>query len=536
VRPTAGDSGTLLELRLADLTRHSLRALGSETVPADLEHDALEAPRAWGVVAKSGAIEELRFPVLAPKPFREVMTKLVEQMQVTPADGVEAEWTAVEPGPNGRAVATYHADGLSLTRVRERYDSLSVLADGACSTCGQQLADHAEITLDPRGVVASIEDHESIRLPQRGAPDALYAVNAFSLRLIGLAPAQGDLQLASGETDSRTPGDRAPMTSRDEQQILESEARGFAPAQLDYAIDLFAKKGEHPPDKTWLVHARAYLRLHPEALDALGRKLQGTTERGRSMIFQLLAVTGSPRAQEIMRASLDAAKRAEPPETYGHLVQKLAIVDRPTAETTAYVQDAYRTARLHGDQGSALSEAATLGGIASKLAKAGDGAGARNIVAGLDADLRAARDPEEKRGLVLALRNAGAADQDAVRSLAYDESAEVRAEVARSLTDAATPTARATLDALVTDDQLSVSSTALLSLGHDQPTQGDVHAIASAVLGSQTPATLDGYVMDFFSGNLDSPDALPVLSFLLERTKNPVLARRLRLLIEQIAT
>jgi hypothetical protein len=536
---------TVLELRLDALTHHSLKALGAETIPTDaLAHTALEQPRAFALVGPNGAVDQLRFPTDAPKPFREVLTKLVEQMQVTLADDAPTprDWTATEPGPNGRAASSYHlehegpAGGLALTRVRVEYESLSALSSGACEGCAQHLNDHADITLDPRGVVGAIQDDESLRLSDHGA-DAFASTNHFSLTLTRVEAAEGALSSIADAVDARTPGERAPLTTSDRDAILAQEAEGFAPSTLDYAIDLFAKKGERPPDKTWLVHARAYLLLHPEALDALGARLADpkTDSRGRNMMLQVLAVVGSPRAQEIMRGAIDAAQPGETPRDFGHLVQKLGVVEHPTAETAAYVEDGYRRDGARGNRAMALSDAATLGGVASHLAKSGDASASRHIVARLEADLGQAKDPEDKRGLILALRNAGAVADADVRAYAVDESASVRGEVARSLADDTSPDARATLLSLTTDGEITVAGTALQSLDRDSPTPDDIHAIATSVLTGKTAPVLDGDVMDFFAGHMSPPDdARTVLGFLLARTQNPALARRLRALLAQL--
>ncbi len=530
---------TALELRLDALTRHTLKALGSDTIPTDaLARTELEEPRAFAFVGASGAVEQLRFPADAPKAFRETITKVVEQMQVTLADDARADWTATEAGPNGRAASTYHADGLALTRARMEYESLSALSRGACAGCVQHLADHAEITLDPRGVVGRLEDSESLRLSDRGS-DPFTSTNHFTLSLARVAPADGAIASLDDAVDARTPGEPAPLTTSDKDAILAQEAAGFTPASLDYAIDLFATKGEHTPDKTWLVHARAYLLLHPEALEALGARLAdaGTGSRGRNMMLQVLAVVGSPRAQEIMRSALDSAQPSEAPRELGHLVQKLGIVEHPTAETAAYVEDGYASARAHADQRMALSDAAALGGVAGNLRKSGDTSGARRIVARLEADLRQATTPEDKRGLILALRNAGAIADASVRAYATDVNASVRGEVARSLADAPSPDARSTLRSLTSDAEITVAAAALQSLDRDSPTADDIHAVATSVVAGKTAPVLDGDVMDFFAGHMDSPDdARPVLNLILERTQNPALARRVRALLARLAS
>jgi hypothetical protein len=535
-RASAVGPQVVVELRIASLSRHTLKALGTDTVPTDdAARTTLETPRAWALVDASGALAQLRFPQGAPKPFRETMTKLVEQMQVTGPGDARSDWSATEPGPNGRADAMYHADGPAMTRVRVHYESVSALSSGACNGCRQHLTDHADITVDPRGVVAKLDDVESFSLAQ-GDTDAFASTNRFSLSLFNVAPARGEADPIAELTDERTPGERATMTSDDQRAVLEQEAAGFAPASLDYAIELFATKGEHVPDKTWLIHARAYLLLHPEAVEALGTRLQGegVAPRGRDMMMQLLAVVGTPRAQEIMQKELDAARGSEP-RALSRLVQKLGIVEHPTAATATYLQDAYGAAGARGDRGLALSDAAALGGIASKLKKSDPGA-ARGIVTRLEADLRSARTPEDKRGRILALRNAGAADDAEVRAYAKDDSAVVRAEVARSLGGDSTAEARSTLLSLSGDGEITVAQEAVQSLDRDAPTAADVHAFATSVLSGQTAPVLDGDVMDFFAGHMDdADDARSVLNFILGRTRNPVLARRVRALLQQLA-
>jgi HEAT repeat protein len=534
---------TLLELHLEGLERHLLVAMGVAAVGTDDEaRTQLETPRAWAVLDDAGTVASLLFAPDAPKAFRETMTKLIEQMQVTPAGDARSDWSAAEPGPNGRADAMYHADGLTLSRVRVRYESLSALSSGACASCAQHLADHADIALDPRGVVAKLDEQESLRLEQ--ARRTIFdATNRFSLALLQVAKAHADADPIAQGADERKPGERAPLSGGDQRVVLEHEAAGFTPPALDAAIDLFASKGEHVADKTWLVHARAYLLLHPESVEALAKRLdaQGTSDaavRGRNMVMQLLAVVGTPRAQEILRAALDDPREKSAPG-YGLLVQKLGVVSHPTPETVAYVSDAYAHASAHaGERDLALADAATLGSLGGTLAKS-DPAAARHIVARLDADLRGAGDPETRRGLLLALRNTNdvASVEADVIAATTDGSAEVRSEAARTLGADPSATARTTLQSLAADSDSVVAQEALQSLDRDAPTQADLHALATSVLSGQTTQSLDANVMDFFAGHMDDAgDASAVLQFILARTKNPALARRVRVLLAQLAS
>jgi hypothetical protein len=532
----ADSDGTILVLRLRDLSRHDLRAMGQGVVDSDdAARSQLEAPTAWATVGPHGRIDRLRFAADAPRLFRETMTEVVEQMQVAAGDGT-SDWTTTEPGPNGMATAAYHADGLQGTRKRTSYTTLNALGGGACADCRQDLRDAAQIVIDPRGAVASLDDTESLHVMQVGQ-DALTTSSHYTLHLESI----GQTSVASARVPSTTVdvtlGTPGTLTDADRQAVLEHQAGDFTQTALEAAIDAFSQTGQSPRDKAWLIHARAYLLLHPEALESLGGKLGDpkATARGRNMMMQVLAVVGNPRAQEIMLSALDGTRGLESDRSYGLLMQKLGVIEHPTQATAAYVEAAYRDAHGRNEQ-AALNDAAALGGVAAKLARSGDKAEAHRIVSRLESDLHSARSSEEKRGLILALRNAGAAGDSDVRDFAGDPSARVREEVARSLGDVQTADSRAALDSLAMDDDPVVATNALQSLDHAQATARDVHAIAVDVLSGQTPASLDGTYADFFAGHVNPPDdARAVYAFLLARTKNPELARRIRFLMDQLS-
>ncbi len=537
--PRTTPDGMIVALRLRKLSRHSMQAMGQRLLESDAEAQAqLEAQAAWGVVDASGRIERLRFPADASRLFRDTMTKVVVQMQLSPPARGAADWTATEPGPEGNATAAYHGDGLEGTRRRTGYVSLEILGGAACEGCRQELHDEGRFVIDPRGLVGSLEDTESLRVMRQGR-EALDAKNHFTLRLLEVGRPQAEAEpMAQGTVDVPL-GGPAVLSPADERAVLEHEAAGFTEEALDAAIDRFATKGESPADKTWLVHARAYLKLHPEALEAMGRKLMAAdaTSRGRNMMMQVLAVVGSPRAQEIMVSALDAARALESARSYGLLMQKLGVVERPSPATASYVEAAYRDAHGRGEQQAALNDAAALGGVAGHLARAGDDLAARRIVSRLEGDLRSASTPEDRRGLILALRNAGAAGDPDVRAFATDPSSDVRGEVARSLGDVPTPEARGTLGTLALDRDQVVATSALQSLDRDAPTAADVHGIAVDVLSGATAPVLDATFVDFFAGHTDPPDdARAVFAFVLARTKNPELARRVRALLERLSS
>jgi hypothetical protein len=535
--PMADSQGTTLVLRLRDLSRHDLRAMGQGVVDSDdAVRSQLEAPTAWATVGPHGQIDRLRFAPDAPRLFRETVTEVVEQAQVAAGDGT-SDWTTTEPGPNGMATAAYHADGLQGTRKRIAYTTLNALGGSACADCRQDLRDAAQIVIDPRGAVASLDDTESLHVVQAGQ-ETLVASNHYTLRLESI----GQQSVASASvpptTVDVTLGTPGTLTDADRQAVLEHEAEGFTQTALEAAIDAFSRTGQSPGDKTWLIHARAYLLLHPEALESLGHKLAdaNATPRGRNMVMQVLAVVGNPRAQEIMLTALDGTRGLESDRSYGLLMQKLGVIEHPTQATVAYVEAAYRDAHGRNDE-AALNDAAALGGVASKLARSGDTVEAHRIVSRLEGDLRSARSSEEKRGLILALRNAGAAGDSDVRAFAKDPNSNVREEVARSLGDVQTADSRAVLDSLAMDADPVVATNALQSLDHAQATSLDVHAIAVDVLSGQTPIALDGTFADFFAGHTNPPDdARAVYAFLLARTKNPELARRIRFLMEQLSS
>ncbi len=533
VRAAAAGGGTVLELSLSDVTRHTLRAFGIDTVRGDDDaRTLLETPRAWADVGPKGVIKRVRFAVDAPKPFEGLMTKLVEQMQATGPATPSSEWTASEPGPNGRADARYVSDGLQATRKRERYTSLDSAPNG-CAGCTQEIGDRAEVRFDLRGVVAKLEDAETLRVLDHGS-ETLRAVNRFSILCESISAFDTPVEPPQ-VADVRELGAPASLSAADERAILEANAKGFDPALLDAYIDQFAKDGQIPADKTWMVHGRAYLRLHPEALEPLARRLASPSlnTRGRDMVLQVLAVAGSPRAQEIMRASLATLRGKESLPEYVQLQQKLSFVDHPTSETRDWVENAYQTAHARGEADVALASAVTLGNLARKLAKGDDPDASRRVVSELEADLSHAGGAHERAGLVLALHAAGDGNSPEVRALANDASTAVRGEVARALSGVATPDARSTLLGMARDGDIGVAGAALVALDADQPTPDDIHALATSILGGQTPRGVDAGLMAFFADHMDAPDASAVLNSILERTNDPALARRVRTLLGQ---
>jgi hypothetical protein len=424
----------------------------------------------------------------------------------------------------------YAGSGLQATRTRERYTSLVALPSG-CADCTQQIGDRAEVRLDLRGVVAQLDDAESLRVLDHGN-EMVRAVNRFSIHCESIA-ASGAPVGPPRVADVRELGAPPGHSAADEQAILEANAKGFNPALLDAYIDQFSRDGRVPADKTWMVHGRAYLRLHPEALEGIAKKLGSPSlnDRGRDMALQVLAVTGSPRAQEIMRASLTTVRGKESLAEYVQLQQKLSFVDHPTPDTREWVQKAYQGAHARGDTDVALASAVTLGNFARKLAKGDDPVASRRIVSDLEQDLLHAGGAHERAGLVLALHSAGDGSSPEVRALANDASTAVRGEVARALSGVATQDARSTLLGMARDGDIGVAGAALAALDGDQPTPDDVHALATSMLGGQTPRGVDAGLMAFFADHMDSPDASAVLDSILERTNDPALARRIRTLL-----
>jgi hypothetical protein len=288
-----------------------------------------------------------------------------------------------------------------------------------------------------------------------------------------------------------------------------------------------------PLESGWLSRAAALLQLQPDQIERVEELLLSGElgASGEALALDLLAAAGTPRAQAAMRAALTSEGAPRDDRRRALLVQRLAFVKEPDAETVAYLARAH--AGAEGDDARHLwrASAQALGSAAVRLAGAGDLAGARAQADTLAAELEVAADPSDRAALIAALGNAGLPEHvERIAALAADEAPEVRSAAAVALCKTDTPAARAALLGLTADAQARVARAAIDTLGRHGLSGGDLEEVCALIAEGRTPVLADGAMLMFLSSYAGEP-VERALEAILARTQDPRLAAQARALL-----
>jgi HEAT repeat protein len=302
--------------------------------------------------------------------------------------------------------------------------------------------------------------------------------------------------------------------------------------------DILAAMGLPEPRVGLLSEATALLRLHPEYAADLEHlfEAKGTNLVGRALVLDLLASAGTPEAQAAMRAAL-ASPSARVDGKFATLLQRFSFVQRPTSESTGFVENLYEHG---GSRDERFAAAHSLGSLAGHLAKSDkdeDRAAARRETSRLARDLDAAKAPKDKKALLGALGNAGSHDFLAtVARYKGDPDVDVRVTAALALRKDPSPESRATLLSMMQDKDGEVAGASLEALGYQTVSRDSVRAIAAAVTGHKTTPEADTKMVTFFADHLDAPETRGALETMLARVPEGDYreAQRIRSVIAQL--
>jgi hypothetical protein len=509
---------------LSDLSRHHHRVLGAETLPdAAKVAETFAGRAAWLEVEPSGRIRSVRFEPADPPLFKHLMQLVVSQLGLSLDGAAGAGWSAEEPGPSGTARVRYAAeeagDGFALSREREAYTTLSVLPDAGATT--QTLAHRGAAVIGASGHVTELRDDEELRV-SGGAE--LTSRFRFELREI----ASEQVELASVDVARLQPiGARDVRGASEMEQVALTQLAGsltFAEVERTLARHVDGV----PLESGWLSRAAALLQLEPEQIERIEELLLSGElgAGGEALALDLLAAAGTPRAQAAMRAALAGAGGDD--RRGALLIQRLAFVKEPDAETVAYLAGAHAGAEApHLWRASAQA----LGSAAGRLAGAGDLPAARAQAETLAAELEGAVDADDRAALIAALGNAGLPEHvERIAALAADEAPEVRSAAAVALRKTDSPAARAALLALASDAEPRVARAAIDTLGRHGLTGGDLEEICALIVEGRTPVLADGAMLMFLSSRAGEP-VERALEAILARTQDPRLAAQARALL-----
>jgi HEAT repeat protein len=232
--------------------------------------------------------------------------------------------------------------------------------------------------------------------------------------------------------------------------------------------------------------------------------------RGRAQILDLLAGTGTPKAQEAMRAALESPD-ARAGGHFDMLMQRFSLVSRPTPESIAFVEQTMREA-----SGGAPRMAASyaMGAIAGNALRAGDETAGPRYGTEMLGSLASARSPDEKRAVVAGLGNLGwTGAVPKLRELAHDGDPSTRAAAAWSLRKTDTPEAREALLDLASDSSPEVEDRALEAMAALPSLDADdLASLSHAVARGATSPQADSSLLSLLTAHTDGGE--PVASML----------------------
>ena len=546
VAPGAADGGSIpLRLGFHSISEAGMEVLGTDVLAEPTLRAQVLAPRmAEAELGIDGELRRLRLPKDAPEPWAQLIEGVVLSLQNTSARGRPSAGGSrpmlEERAPDGVFEVRYEHDGdRGLRRTRQRALAINGRENDCTGSCQATLVGSAALRFDASGSLTSIRQQERIQV-REGAVKSLTSDLSFTATLRDVRPARQLPRLwpvvAEDELTVKEPGH--PWESADSaRQDLVRRAAGMTADDVATGLDLTGALGSDGLPRGWLSRATAFLSLHPEQLEGLAARFDDPARgrKGRLAILDVLAATGTPAAQKVLRALLDRteARRHElDPDERVVVVQRTMLLERPEPATIAYLQSRFEASQSGGDRDLALASAFALGAAASHPEAQSSEAG-RAAAAVLRRALGRAHSPQERAGLVRALGNAGHAD--AVASIvaeARSPDETVRAAAASALRKTATPAAQSALVALVSDSapgvrlaaidalaQQTLPSTVTADLAHLLPRGGlDSHAESELVtlLSRQGPP---------------GPGVREALSHLLARTEDNRLRARIAALL-----
>ncbi len=447
---------------------------------------ALKGHVVYAEVERSGMI-----PTVFDSPATEASTRLFLQTLLMrlqtnlspPKAGapVPDSWFASEPGIAGVASQVYDV------RRRGERDSTWIFgrrttalhnlraAQGMAMLPTVDTSGATEIALTPEGVLERVEGREQFSATTKSGVHFWSSQTTYAFTRIDVTTGSVPPKVAGM---LRRRSNNIPESSDTARTLLENQADGLTLAALTQSLKTYGNGGRFPDHERFLWRSVGLLKLHPEYATALLPiyRNPNASNTMRALVLDILASTGGPEAQAVMREVLvdvDALTVATP--EYRQLYQRLGFLQSPTTETVSMVVDHYEELRatdtLPENSGPRLTTAYSLGALAGKLSE-GDEAGrerAAELHAMLVEDIEATSEPSVLHHLVTAPGNTKDADSvDVLEGLSSHDSSKVRISVARAFGKTPTDVPNGALLDLVGDPDVIVQRTAIRSLSpHD---------------------------------------------------------------------
>lgn len=482
--------GTALRvgLSLENLREHTLELFGHALLPDAAAVAATFTGReALLDLDADGTLRAVSFQEEDPSLFKNTVQTLAGELQWVLRDG--ATWQVEELTSRGTALTEYARldEGALPARILKRRLAYPEPRGMGTGSGAVEVDSRFELTLDADGVLERLSGEERVlRRPTGGGEPT--ATSHIQLRLepgkrdrfvvahASAAPAAPLQKLAPGELVADTHA---------RERMLEQQVDGLTPERFFELMEKYANGGTFPEHNHFLLQATGLLEQQPELCARLADFFQQSTlkPRGRALVLDLLAGAGTPEAQTaLVRALSSPQALAEP--GYRMLLSRLSLLTSPTPDTVRFIERTHRTAR----DDTRVATAYALGATAGALYRQKQDAESLAAVQQLGAELRAARTPEDKAHLLLALGNAGLEEQvDVIAHYAQDADVQVRRASARALRKIQTPQAMRTLLSMTEDTDAPVQSSALTALGRRDLDDSVLRQLRDLALAGRVP-------------------------------------------------
>ncbi len=494
----------LLAARLEQLTRHDLSILGKAALATDESvRSTFEGRDAFLEIDAAGVVRSVSFAKDAPPLFRQLMQSIVQIAQpIVKANGV-AGWSVVETTPVGVGNAEYEvlaSDPPHVVRVRHPYTAIFALPRRTPGS-DEEIHDTSTIRLDRAGHVVALDEREdvTVRTSDGSGKSDFASSMTFAMDLRGITAWDATDAPEIATLDVEHPGDLS-SSEATRAQILDQRIAGMTREELER--DLFAKAlVGSVADKDWLLRASGLLKKHPELCMEMVALFEDRrmNDRGRAQILDLLAGTGTPKAQEAMRAALESHEAHASSAVFSAFVQRFSLVARPTTESVTFVAHAMQDAK---DATTKSAATYALGAVAGNAMRAGDRGAGEKYGAVLLAALATSSTSEAKKTQIGALGNLGLDTAvPGIVDFARDPDAGVRGAVAWALRKTDTPEAHEALFALAGDSSSEVEARAFDALAKETLGATDFDALSKMVVAGETQPKADGSLLTLLSSH-----------------------------------
>ena len=446
-------SGSTRELRLVRLDEIELKVGEQAKTGAAVLRAALEGHRARWQVGEGDVLQGVTVDVGAPPLFENLVLTVIGELQLERRS--EAAWSTTERTARGVAEVDYSRDGTRVTKTRRTYSELTGLG---ASTRLDSLAAKAMFELDDEGVLRSAEVTEKLSASGADAQTATSEVRFTVHRGDTTAVAE---PVASFTGTSRLPGQAVQPTDAARQHLTQ-RINGLTATELTEGISRLAALGDSPDRLQFAIRATGLLRAQPELATPLGERAALTKDSAeRGFVLDLLAGAGTPEAQAAMRTAVVSPLALADRERVTQFA-RLALVEHPTPETVAFVEDAWQRAEGKDRRDRAL----VVGAIAAAVQRDGELARAEALGQQLAEALASAKEERDTLALLRALGNSGLDSQvNRVVRETSNPSVTVRSVAAFALRKMQAPEARRTLVSLTEDPAIEVQRSAFHGLG-----------------------------------------------------------------------